>query len=67
MKHKTIKKTLDVPKELHKQILDIVENNYGMTFTQAAIQAFERWVENPKVNVKLPHKGEELPKRGRVS
>lgn len=54
MKQKTTKKTLDVPKNLMSQINDIVNANYGMTFTQIANQALERWVKDPGVVVKKP-------------
>ena len=63
MKIKTIKKTLDVPKDLHQEIISIVEANYGMTFTQAAVEAFKLWVANPKVDLKLPQKKNEARAR----
>ncbi|MGE3757347.1 MAG: hypothetical protein AB7H97_06305 [Pseudobdellovibrionaceae bacterium] len=54
MKTKTVKKTLDVPENMSRQIQSIIDSNYGTTFTQIAIQALSLWLEEPKLTLKDP-------------
>ena len=53
-KNQMIKKSLDLPHELHSRLLAIIEMNAGMTFTQVAISALEEWACSPKIKVRVP-------------
>lgn len=64
MKIKMIKKSMDVPKDLHGRVKAVVDMNPGMTFTQATIEALENWLKDPKITVKLPGKDSGENRRG---
>ena len=54
MKTKKVKKSLDIPVELDGQLQKFIDCNEGTTFSLIAIQALRQWLEDPKIEIKIP-------------
>lgn len=51
----TLKKSLNLPLGLHREVEDFISRNPGITFTLVANQAIKEWLKSPQIKLSQDH------------